>query len=178
MPSLADKIGDLEKRKKYLETNAQNYTTKARECATQQDKLGAKRYLLSAKRCQDELQKTFGMLVRLEELKYAQDNTRINRDVLLSMESGTRVLGQTVVDIDRAETIVDNMEEAIQNAQEVSDVFTRTMPNESSVEKELEEMMRQPEPLPQIPTHLPKISAQPVGMESELRALERTLVSA
>jgi hypothetical protein len=85
-----------------------------------------------------------------------------------------------VVDIDRAETIVDNMEEAIQNAQEVSDVFTRSMPNESSVEKELEDMMRQtePQPLPQIPTHLPKITTQPVGMESELRALERTLVSA
>lgn len=178
VPSLAEKIGDLEKRKRYLETNAVNYTTKARECAAQQDKLGAKRYLLSAKRCQDEMQKTFGMLVRLEELKYAQDNTRINRDVLLSMENGTKVLGQTVMDIDRAETIVDNMEEAIQNAQEVSDVFTRTMPNESSVDQQLEEMMRQepvpPQPLPD----LPKIPTHTVGMEAELRTLERTLVSA
>lgn len=174
--SLSDKIGDLEKRKRYLETNAQNYAIKARECATQQDRLGAKRYLLSAKRCQDELQKTFGMLVRLEELKYAQDNTRINRDVLLSMENGTRVLKQSVVDIDRADAIVDNMEDAMQNAQEVSDVFTRTMPNESSVEKELEELMRQD--LPQLPTQLPQIPTQPVDMEAELRGIERSLVSA
>lgn len=174
IPSLEEKIGHLEKRKKYLETNAQNYTTKAKECASQMDRLGAKRYLLSAKRCQDELQKIYGMLVRLEELKHAQDNTRMNRDVLLSIENGTRMLGQNTVNVDRAENIMDNMEEAVQNAQEVSDVFTRGMLNEPNVDKELEEMMRQPEPqpLPQIPTDLPKIPTRAVGMEAELQQLE------
>lgn len=171
-PSLEEKIGHLEKRKKYLETNAQNYTTKAKECASQMDRLGAKRYLLSAKRCQDELQKIYGMLVRLEELKHAQDNTRMNRDVLLSIENGTRVLGQNTVNVDRAENIMDNMEEAVQNAQEVSDVFTRGMLNEPNVDKELEEMMQQPAPLPQIPTGLPKIPTHTVGMEAELQQLE------
>ena len=177
-PSLEEKIGHLEKRKKYLETNAQNYTNKAKECATQGDRLGAKRYLLSAKRCQDELQKIYGMLVRLEELKHAQDNSRMNRDVLLSMENGTRMLGQNTVNVDRAENIMDNMEEAIQNAQEVSDVFSRGMLNEPNVEKELEEMMRQPDPLPQIPTELPKIPTHTVGMDAELQELERVAVLA
>jgi hypothetical protein len=177
-PSLEEKIGHLEKRKKYLETNAQNYTNKAKECATQGDRLGAKRYLLSAKRCQDELQKIYGMLVRLEELKHAQDNSRMNRDVLLSMENGTRMLGQNTVNVDRAENIMDNMEEAIQNAQEVSDVFSRGMLNEPNVDKELEEMMRQPDPLPQIPTELPKIPTHTVGMDAELQELERVAVIA
>jgi hypothetical protein len=169
-PSLEEKIGYLEKRKVYLETNARNYTTKAKECATQGDRLGAKRFLLYAKRCEDEVQKIYGMLVKVEELKHAQENTRMNRDVLLSIESGTRVLGQQTIQIDRAETIVDNMEEAIQNAQEVSDVFTRTMLNEPNVDQQLEEMMRQPEVLPQIPTHVPVLA---VGMEAELQQLER-----
>jgi hypothetical protein len=180
VPSLEEKIGHLEKRKKYLETNALNYTNKAKECASQVDKLGAKRYLLSAKRCQDELQKVYGMLIRLEELKHAQDNTRMNRDVLLSIENGTKVLGQTTLNVDHAETIVDNMEEAIQNAQEVSDVFTRGMMNEPNVDRELEEMMRQsePQPLPEIPTSLPKIPAHTVTMEAELESLERVAVPA
>lgn len=177
-PSLEEKIGHLEKRKKYLETNAQNYMTKAKECATQTDKLGAKRYLMSAKRCHDELQKIYGMLVRLEELKHAQENTKMNRDVLLSIEHGTRVLGQNTLNVDNAENIVDNMEEAIQNAQEVSDVFARGMPNDVSVEKELEEMMREPrvpQEMPQIPTKMP---VQTVGMEAELQELERVPMSA
>jgi hypothetical protein len=177
-PSLEEKIGHLEKRKKYMETNAQSYMTLAKEYAGKGDKLGAKRYLLSAKRCQDELQKIYGMLVRLEELKHAQENTKMNRDVLLSMEHGTRVLGQNTVNVDHAETIVDNMEDAIQTAQEVSDVFTRGVPNDASVEKELEDMMRQ-EPavpaLPQIPTKMP---VQSVGMEAELQELERVPMSA
>jgi hypothetical protein len=175
-PSLEEKIGHMEKRKKYLETNAQTYTTKARECAAQADRLGAKRHLLSAKRCQEELQKIYGMLVRLEELKHAQENTKMNRDVLLSIEHGTKVLGQNTVNVDHAESIVDNMEDAIQSAQEVSDVFTRGVPNDSSVEKELEDMMRQPEPLPQIPTHMPKIPAN--TMEAELQEMERVPMSA
>jgi len=178
VPSLEEKIGHLEKRKKYLETNAENYKNKARECASQMDKLGAKRYLLSSKRCQDELQKIYGMLVRLEVLKHAQENTRMNRDVLLSLENGTRLLGQNTVNVDRAENIVDNMEEAMQNAQEVSDVFTRGMLNDPNVDKELEEMMREPVPLPQIPTDLPKIPTHMVGMEAELQELERVSVSA
>jgi hypothetical protein len=181
-PSLEEKIGHLEKRKKYLETNAQNYMTKAKECATQADKLGAKRYLMSAKRCQDELQKIYGMLVRLEELKHAQENTKMNRDVLLSIEHGTRVLGQNTINVDNAENIVDNMEEAIQNAQEVSYVFARGIPSDASVEKELEEMMREPRQQPQVPQELPqiptKMPVQPVGMDAELQELERVAVPA
>jgi hypothetical protein len=175
-PSLEEKIGHLEKRKKYMETNAQSYMTLAKECAGKMDKMSAKRHLLSAKRCQDELQKIYGMLVRLEELKNAQENTKMNRDVLLSIEHGTKVLGQNTVNVDHAESIVDNMEDAIQTAQEVSDVFTRGVPNDSSVEKELEDMMRQPEPLPQIPTHMPKIPAN--TMEAELQEMERVPMSA
>lgn len=175
-PSLEEKIGHLEKRKKYMETNAQSYMTLAKECAGKMDKMSAKRYLLSAKRCQDEVQKIYGMLVRLEELKNAQENTKMNRDVLLSIEHGTKVLGQNTVNVDHAESIVDNMEDAIQTAQEVSDVFTRGVPNDSSVEKELEDMMRQPEPLPQIPTHIPKIPAN--AMEAELQEMERVPMSA
>ena len=136
---------------------------------------------MSAKRCQDELQKIYGMLVRLEELKHAQENTKMNRDVLLSIEHGTRVLGQNTINVDNAENIVDNMEDAIQNAQEVSDVFARGMPSDASVDKELEEMMREPrEPrvpqeLPQIPTKMP---VQAAGMEAELQELERVPMSA
>jgi hypothetical protein len=52
------------------------------------------------------------------------------------------------------------------------------VPNDASVEKELEDMMRQ-EPavpaLPQIPTKMP---VQSVGMEAELRELERVPMSA
>jgi hypothetical protein len=170
-PSLEEKIGHLEKRKVYLETNARNYTTKAKECAAQSDRLGAKRFLMSAKRCEDELQKIYGMLVKVEELKHAQENTRMNRDVLLSIESGTRVLGQQTIQVDRAETIVDNMEEAIQTAQEVSDVFARGMMNEPNVDQQLEEMMQQP--LPQVPLDLPKIPTHTTGMEAELQGLEQ-----
>lgn len=175
--SLEEKIGDLEKRKKYLETNAQRYTNTARECVAQGDTLGAKRYLMSAKRCQGEVQKVYGMLVRLEELKHARDNMGMNRDVLRSIEQGTRVLAQNKLDVDHAETIMDNMEEAVQNAQEVSDVFARGMMNEPNVDRELAELMR--EPLPQVPTELPKVPTGPVStMEAELQELERTPVSA
>lgn len=177
--SLEEKIGDLEKRKKYLETNAQNYTTKARECAAQKDTLGAKRYLLSAKRCQGELQKLYGMLVRLEELKHARDNMGMNRDVLLSIEKGTRVLAQNNMNADRAETIMDNMEDAVQNVQEVSDVFARGMMNEPNVDRELAELMAQDQSVPQVPTELPKVPTAPVvGIEAELQELERVPVSA
>lgn len=175
--SLEEKIGDLEKRKKYLETNAQNYTTKAKECATQKDMLGAKRYLLSAKRCQDEVKKVYGMLVRLEELKHARDNMGMNRDVLRSIENGTRVIGQNTLSVERAETIVDNMEEAIQNVQEVSDVFARGMMNEPNVDRELAELMSTAQD--HIPIDLPKVPTHAVStMEVELEELERLPVSA
>lgn len=178
--SLEEKIGDLEKRKKYLETNTRNYATKAKECATQKDMLGAKRYLLSAKRCEGELQKVYGMLVRLEELKHARDNMGMNRDVLLSIEKGTHTLAQSNLSVDRAETIMDNMEDAVQNAQEVSDVFARGMMSEPNVDRELAELMRQPEQdQPQIPTELPKVPTGPVSvMEAELEELERVPMSA
>jgi 50S ribosomal subunit-associated GTPase HflX len=117
------------------------------------------------------------MLVRLEELKHARDNMGMNRDVLRSIEQGTRVLAQNKLDVDHAETIMDNMEEAVQNAQEVSDVFARGMMNEPNVDRELAELMR--EPLPQVPTELPKVPTGPVStMEAELQELERTPVSA
>lgn len=170
--SLEEKIGDLEKRKKYLETNAQKFTNQARECAAQKDMMGAKRYLLSVKRCQGELQKIYGMLVRLEELKHARDNMGMNRDVLLSIEKGTRVLAQNTLSVERAETIVDNMEDAVQNVQDVSDVFARGMMNEPNVDKELAELMGEPQP--QIPDNLPSVPTHPVSsMEAELQELER-----
>ena len=176
--SLEEKIGDLEKRKKYLETNARNYVTKAKECAAQKDMLGAKRYLLSTKRCEAELQKVYGMLVRLEELKHARDSIGMNRDVLRSIEQGTRVLAQTNLSVDRAETIMDNMEDAVQNTQEVSDVFARGMFNEPNVDRELAELTREPQP--QVPVDLPTVPTRPVssGMEAELEELERVPVSA
>ena len=175
-PSLDEKIGHLEKRKKYLEVNIRNYTDKAKECIAQKDEIGAKRYLVSAKRCRDELPKVYGMLVRLEEMKHAQETTRINRDVLLSIEHGTKNLGETTMNIDRAETIIDNLEEAMQNAHEITDVFTRTTPNDPSVDAELAEMMK--EPTVHIP-ELPKLPTRPVvGMEAEIQQTERLPMSA
>lgn len=177
-PSLDEKIGHLEKRKKYLETNIRTHTDKAKECVCQNDRLGAKRYLTTIKRFQNELQKIHMMLSKLEELKYAQENTHINRDVLRALDNGTRVLQQNTMNIETAENIVDNAEEAIQNAQELSDVFMRSNPYDVNVDKELEEMFKEA-PVLVVPK-MPDIPKNIVGsgMEAELEALERTPVTA
>lgn len=120
--------------------------------------MGVKRFLLSSKRYESELQKIHGMLVKLEELKHAQENTRMNRDVLVSLERGAQILGQHTIAPDRADSIMDAMEEAIQSAQEVSDVFSRPMLNEPDVDAEINAMMLQRPALPtvpEIPTELP-----------------------
>ena len=180
IPTLDEKIGHLEKRRKYLETNIQTFTEKTKECVCQNDKLGAKRCLTNIKRFQNELQKIHMMLTKLEELKYAQENTRINRDVLRAVENGTRVLQQNTMNIEVAETIMDNAEESIQTAQELSDVFMRSNPNDVNVDRELDEMFKEA-PILVVPK-MPEIPTRPVvstsGMESELEALERTPVTA
>lgn len=177
-PSLDEKIAHLEKRKKYLETNIQTHIAKTKDCICQSDKLGAKRCLITTKRFQTELQKIHMMLTKLEDMKYAQENTRINRDVLHALENGTRVLNTNTMNVDAAENIMDNVDEAIQNAQELSDVFMRSSPNNSNVDKEVEEMFREAPimvapKMPEIPKHIARTE-----MESELEALERNPIAA
>lgn len=172
-PSLQEQITILEKRKSHLEKLIQINDEKARQSTTKDE---AYRYLKLKVTYANELKSVFGMLDKLEGLDNARQRLHFQKNTLEVTKQVTHVIKQNTMDVGDAEDILDNVREAVEDIDRVTEVLARTEPPSEELQKELDELFEKPAPVevrqPEI-LQFPEVPQQkPVTqMERELRML-------
>lgn len=172
-PSVEEQIKYLEKRKINLETLINSNIKLARQALSKKDNVASQRYMKTVHRLRTELANIHAMIDKLDELHHTTQKMRMQKDVLNVTDKATNTLKQITIDPSRADEIMDNMQEAIENVTEVSEVFGK-MTVSPSIEKELNDMMGEPEPVISIPTNLPEIPTHTIVVQPKT-TLEREL---
>lgn len=174
-PSLQEQIDILEKRKTHLHRLIEINHQKARESKTKDE---AYRYLKLKANYENELKSIFGMLDKLEGLDSARQRLHFQKNTLEVTKQATAVIKQNTMDIGDAEDIMDNVREAVEDVDRVTEVLGRTEPPSEELQKELDELFEKPVPVQQPQVQQPEILAfpevpqqKPSQMEKELRML-------
>lgn len=173
-PSLQEQISILEKRKTHLETLIEINTEKARNSKTKDE---AYRYLKLKSTYVNELKSIFGMLDKLEGLDNARQRLHFQKDTMEVTKQVTSVIKKNTMDVGDAEDIMDNVREAIDDVDRLTEVLGKTDPPSEELQKELDDLFEKPVPVqveqpvilqfPEVPQQKPT-STQ---MERELRML-------
>lgn len=167
-PSLQEQISILEKRKTHLERLIEIHQQKARESKTKDE---AYRYLKLKANYENELKSIFGMLDKLEGLDSARQRLHFQKNTLEVTKQVTAVIKQNTVDVGDVEDIMDNVREAVEDVDRVSEVLGRTEPPNEGLQKELDELFEKPVQQPEILAFPEVPSQKPSQMERELRML-------
>jgi hypothetical protein len=175
-PSLQEQITILEKRKTHLERLIEINAEKARDAKTKDE---AYRYLKLKTTYANELKSIFGMLDKLEGLDNARQRLHFQKNTLEVTQQVTTVIKQNTVDVGNAEDIMDNVREAIEDVDRVSEVLGRTEPPSEELQKELDDLFERPAPVQEPAAQQPEIlqfpevpQQKPVSqMDRELRML-------
>ena len=172
-PSLQEQISILEKRQTHLDRLIEINHQRARDSKTKDE---AYRYLKLKANYENELKSVFGMLDRLEGLDNARQRLHFQKNTLEVTKQVTEVIKKNTMDVSDAEDIMDNVREAVEDVDRVSDVLGRTEPPSEELQKELDNLFEKPAPVPlQQPEILsfPEVPQQkePTQMEKELRML-------
>lgn len=171
-PSLQDQMGILEKRKVHLEKLIEINTQKARDSKTKDESL---RFIKLKVMYANELKSLFGMLDKLEGLDNARQRLHFQKDVLAVTAQATSVIKQNTIDADKADDIMDNAREAIDDVAVVTDILSRTDPPSREIQEELDALFEEKKPVPveqPVIVQFPQVPQQnPTPMEKELRML-------
>ena len=174
-PSLQEQISILEKRKVHLHKLIEFNLQKAKSATTKDEAL---RYLKLKVMYENELKTLFGMLDKLEGLDNARQRLLFQKDTLMVTKQATEVLKQNTVDPIKAEDIMDEARYALEEANEVSEILSRTDPPSQELQAEFDALMAPPQEPPVAPPviiSLPEVPQQPPKeepqMEKELRML-------
>lgn len=168
-PSIQDQLTILEKRKNHLGKLIEINDKKAKESKTKNE---AAHYIKIRVRYENELKSVYGMVEKLENLEHATQQAMFQKDVLNTVKHNTTIIKNNTVDVADAEEIMDNVKEAVDEANEVSNVLARPTTPDADVEAEVDKLFQQEKPtilnLPDVPRVVPK-PEDPV--EKELRTL-------
>ena len=156
----------LEKRLAHTETLLKHTRKQAEEAVQRGDKSAAMRLLSRAKEYESSLQSIQGMIHRLVQQRDILEKTKFQTDTLHVMEQVNKHLKQqtATVSTEQAETIIDDINDLKQNADEIMNILTAPIGDSVSqdeLEKEYQTMVAtQPILLPKPP--MPPV-ALPVG---------------
>jgi hypothetical protein len=168
-PSIQEQLTVLEKRKNYLEKLVQTHARKAQESTTKEDAL---LFLQMKQRHEHDLKNVHAMIERLESLESTTSQVLFQKETLAVVKQATNVINNNKVDIDTAEEIMDNVRDATDDVEQVSNVFAREEPPNPELEAEVNKMFETRPPvivnLPDVPRPVPK---KEVKVEDELRML-------
>lgn len=174
-PSLQEQISILEKRKTHLYKLIEINLQKAKESNTKDE---AYRYLKLKQMYETELKSLFGMLDRLEGLDNARQRVTLHASTLKVTEQATTVLKANMVDADKADDIMFEVKEAIEEVDRVSEVLGRTDPPSQELQDAFDALVSAPQEPPISPAlpiivPLPEVPVQPneTPIEKELRML-------
>jgi hypothetical protein len=174
-PNIQEQIAILEKRKTHLYKLIELNTQKAKESKTKEESL---RYLKLKAMYTNELKTIFGMLEKLEGLDNTHQRIVFQKNTLMVTKQATNVIKQNTVDPIKAEDIMDEVKDVIDDANEVSHILSRTEPPSEELEAEFNSLMAPPQEPPVAPTvsvivSLPEVPVQikENSMEKELRIL-------
>jgi hypothetical protein len=174
-PTVQEQIKILEKRKTHLNKLIEINGIKAKEFTSKEEAL---RCLKLKAMYASELKTVFGMLDKLETLDNAHQRIIFQKDTLLVTKQATNVIKQNTIDPIKAEDIMDDIKCAIEEANEVSDILSRTDPPSEELQAELDALVSPPQEPPVAPTapiivSLPEVPVQvkETPMDKELRIL-------
>lgn len=166
-PSLQEQIQILEKRITHLNNLIQIHVQKAKEAKTKDE---AYRYLKLKQMYETELKGIFGMLDRLEGLDNARHRAILHNTTLNVTENATSILKSITVNPDKADEIMFDVKEAIDEVDRTSEILGKTDPPSQELQDELNVLMA-PEAPPAIIT-LPDVPARVENTaDKELRML-------
>ena len=174
-PSIQEQIAVLEKRKTHIYKLIEIQGQKAKEAKTKEEAL---RYLKLKVMYSNELKTLFGMLEKLEGLDNAHQRILFQKDTLMVTQQATNVIKQNTIDPIKAEDIMDEVRDALDEANEVSEILSRTEPPTDDVQAEFDALMAPPQEPPVAPAvpaivSLPEVPVQvkETPIEKELRML-------
>lgn len=143
--SVQTQISVLESRKKHLERLIEMYDQKAKESKKQED---VHRYLKQKINYKNELKTVFGMLDKLEGLNNASNQILLQKTTIAVTDQATKVIKSNTIDSDKAEDIMFDAKEAMEDVEKVNEVFSRPEPISEDLQRELDELTA-PEPVKQ-----------------------------
>jgi hypothetical protein len=172
----------LEKKIAHLELQRDQLTREATEKAASGNKTRAL-YLLKQKGLiEDQIKSSQGMLNILLQQRMALETAELQRSTFHAVESTNFIMKQNeaALNADKADDILSEMNDQIQNVREVTDLLTQPLPGQEDIneaaEQELAAIMAggapAPQPafaLPAVPTSVPVVAASSV--DADLAAL-------
>ena len=181
--------GKLEKRLEHVRSQMKALAERAKVSLTQNDKPKALQLLKEKAMLEEQEKSTQGMLDKIQQQRFALEMSLIQVDTVKAIQKTNTYFKEVEkeVDADKAQTIVDDMDEAMENANEVSRILSEPTTAQRKAQDEAEEQLRAmaaemeaekapsvlPMPLP--PTTLPVQTNKTV--EEELAALERQAIA-
>ena len=119
-PSLQEQINVLQKRKRFLEKAIEFDIQKIRESKTKEE---AYKCLKLKQTHENEMKSIFGMLDKLEGLDSARERLQFQKDVIAVTSTATAVIKDNMIDASKAEAVMDDISETIENVNEISNIL-------------------------------------------------------
>lgn len=120
-PSLQEQINVLQKRKRFLEKAIEFDKQKVKESKTKEE---AYNCLKQKNTHENELKSILGMLDKLEGLDNARERLQFQKDMLSVTSAATSVIKDNMIDAGKAEAVMDDVSEAIENVNEISNILS------------------------------------------------------
>lgn len=155
-PSLQEQINILQKRKIFLDKTIEFDNQKIKQSKTKEE---AYRYLKQKQTHENELKSIFAMLDKLEGLDDARERLQYQKDMIHVTDVATNIIKSNMVDANKAEIVMDNVEELINNVNEVSDILSGNQQPDYQLREEVEAMFAEREKpqtiiqFPDVPVH-------------------------
>jgi hypothetical protein len=159
-PSLQEQINVLQKRKTFLEKTIEFDNQRIKQAKTKDE---AYRYLKQKQTHENELKSIFAMLDKLEGLDSARERLQFQKDMIAVTDVATNIIKNNMVDATKAETVMDNVDELINNVNEVSDILSGNQQPDYQLQEQVEAMFAEKQNIiqfPDVPIQMPDVPKQ------------------
>ena len=182
--AIADTLKTQEKRKAHLEKQIEALTTEAREFVRLGKKESASVCLKKRKMYENQVKTIDDAMFNLEVQKLNLENTQFQKSAVESFAKVNSVMKETGIKADDVERVMDELQDAVDDQQEVASVLSRPLVHIDVDDelKELEELgqLQKPVQVPiQVPIILPNVPVDKEKKaddeEEELKELKRRL---
>ena len=182
--AISDTLKTQEKRKAHLEKQIEALTTEAREFVRLGKKESASVSLKKRKMYENQVKTIDDAMFNLEVQKLNLENTQFQKSAVESFAKVNSVMKETGIKADDVERVMDELQDAVDDQQEVASVLSRPLVHIDVDDelKELEELgqLQKPVQVPiQVPIILPNVPVDKEKKaddeEEELKELKRRL---
>ena len=171
--AIADTLKTQEKRKAHLEKQIEALTTEAREFVRLGKKESASVCLKKRKMYENQVKTIDDAMFNLEVQKLNLENTQFQKSAVESFAKVNSVMKETGIKADDVERVMDELQDAVDDQQEVASVLSRPLvhidvDDELKELEELGQLQKELKPV-QVPLILPNV---PVDNEKKQKKVE------